>query len=158
MAHRILDLCCSVCVCVSCSVVSDSFRLHGLYVEFLAVACGIFVPWPGIHPKPLALTAWILSHWITPDGALPWCLSFHSGHLTPGSKALATDSGQVEWVRNKPLSLKPLRFGDCLFPRCNPAQGYSKCGFDFAALTSPGGWLEMQIIRPHPWPTEPDSA
>ena len=55
------------------------------------VACRIFVPWPGIRPRPPALGEWNLNHWSTREvpvqealilskpGVQSCCFDFHGG-------------------------------------------------------------------------------
>ena len=50
------------------SFLKNSFYLSNEFIwlyQVLVEAYGILVPWPGIEPRPPALGAWSLSHWIT---------------------------------------------------------------------------------------------
>ena len=55
-------------LCFICSLYHyGNFLLHDPIIFFVGLFCvtyGILVPWPGIEPRPLAVKAWHLSHWI----------------------------------------------------------------------------------------------
>ena len=84
------------------------------------VACRIFVPWPGIKPRPPALGGWNLNHWATSEvpvqeawilskpGVQSCCFNFHGG------------------LSKFPPRLFPLELGvefDAIFPQSLEALG-----------------------------------